>query len=185
MKSKAKGGLKKCWPVLVVVIPLILAGGCSRTVPPAADVELEEVVSYTGEIKVILPTKEVIRLQHDDSLPELLPGATVEVERGKLAGIFAGVTVELKEGQKARLVVPALAVERIVSFTGRLKIILPTGEAVSVEPGQILPPLPLGTRSVVLSGELIAVAGGRSVELQSGQIAQIAGVEEFEAEAER
>ena len=62
-------------------------------VPPAVPVKLEEVLSYTGGIKVNLPTGEGIRLQHDVPLSGFLLETTVVVGRGRLSGLFFGAGV--------------------------------------------------------------------------------------------
>lgn len=174
---------RKLPPVMALAALALLGFGCPETAaPPASDIE--EVVSYTGELLVTLPTGEEVRYIAPASLPELPSETLIEVISGKLEGVLMGVTVQIREGQTARLTEPALAVEKIISFTGRLRIILPTDEVILVEPGQILPPLPPGTRIVVLSGELTVIAEGQVFKIGVGQIGRIVEVEEFEPEIE-
>lgn len=176
--------VKNVFMLLMLASLAFFAAGCPETADTPPVTELEAIISYTGEIRVILPTEEEFRYTAPEPLPDFPADTLIEVISGKLEGTLLGMTIELREGKVARLTVPALAVEKVISFTGRLRIILITGEVILVEPGQILPPLPPGTRIVVLSGELTVISEGQVFRLTVGEIARIVEVEEYEPEIE-
>ncbi len=184
MSGNTRGYLKNLATFVLLASLAFFSAGCPEVIETPEVTELEEIISYTGEIRVILPTEEEFRYTAPEPLPDFPADTLIEVISGKLEGTLLGMTIELGEGKVARLTVPALAVERVVSFTGRLRIILPTGEVILVEPGQILPPLPPGTRIVVLSGELTVISEGEILKLTVGEIGRIVEVEEFEPEIE-
>jgi len=151
----------------------LIAAGCQKSGGKSELIDIETVTDFTGRLIVTLPSGERKDLTVGERLIELPHHTLIEVKSGELVGVLLGKTIVVKTGQIARIVLPVVGIERIIQFTGKLKIILPSGEEIIVEAGEPLPELSPGTRIEVLSGELTVLSEGKRLRLSRGEIGRL------------
>ena len=161
-------------PVMMVFM-LTFGGatGCKKNGAKPSTIDVEKIIDFTGEIKVTLPSGDVKTYRVGDTLIPLPENTLVEVLSKESTGVLAGKIIVLKEGQIARIIRPGVTAQKIIQFTGELKIILPDGTIIYVKAGEPLPTLPPGTRIEVISGELIVIWGDERFTLTPGDVAWI------------
>ncbi len=155
---------------LILMLP---AAGCREEDPDIRTIDVERIVDFTGVISVTLPTGETVRITVGEALIPLPEDTLVEVVSGESTGMLAGRIIHLREGQTARIIRPGVTAQRVIRFTGELKIVLPDGTVIFVQEGDPLPILPPGTRIEVISGELVVLWGDERYTLAAGEVAWI------------
>lgn len=179
-------GKKKFLEFLFIFFIIIVLGGIEGRADSAKPeiVDVEKIVAFTGALKITLPWGEVKKLSVGEELFELPEKTLVEVISGESTGLVSGNSLVLKTGQVARIIKPVISVERIIRFTGILKITLPTGEEIQIKTGEALPDLPAGSLIDIISGDLTVISQGEQTVLNPGEIAQLETELEGETELE-
>ncbi len=169
--------------IFLLIIPalIIISSGCRKAGEDAEVIEIEEVTDFTGRLLITFPSGESQQLTVGEKLIEFPHHTLIEVQSGELVGVLLGNTIIVKSGQTARIVLPVVSIEKLIHFTGTIKIILPTGEEITVEAGEPLPDLPPGTRIEVISGELTALSADKRIKLKEGEVARIKIIVEEES----
>jgi len=125
--------------------------------------EIERVVDFTEELRIILPSGEEKKLASVEELFELPVGTVVEVLSGKCTALIGDKRIILATGMKALIIRPVIYGENITRFTGKLKITYPTGEVIMVEEGELLPNLPPLTQIEVIDGDAWISTGDEEI----------------------
>ena len=161
--------------IYLLIIPtlIVIFGGCRKEAEEVEVIEIENVTDFTGRLFITFPTGETSRLTVGEKLIDFPHHTLIEVKSGELVGVLMGNTIVVKTGQTARIILPVVSIEKILKFTGKLKIILPTGEEIIVEAGEPLPDLPPETRIEVISGELTVISEGTKIQLSKGEVGKI------------
>ncbi|MFH1039265.1 MAG: hypothetical protein V1789_11425 [PVC group bacterium] len=173
-KSSAGKVLGRALPLILVIFLLPgWAAGCKKSGKKPPTIDVEKIIDFTGEIKVTFPSGDVQTFRVGDTLVVLPENTLVEVLSEEGTGLLAGKIILLKKGQIARIIKPGVTAQKVIQFTGELKIVLPDGTIIYVKAGEPLPTLPPGTRIEVISGELVVIWGDERIILTPGDVAWI------------
>ena len=160
--------------LMVMAMSLFIVGGmtgCKKTKEGKPSViDVEKIIDFTGSIKITLPDGTVNTIKVGETLPRLPDKTLIEVLSNECTGILSGTTIILKKGQIARIIRPGITAQKVIKFTGKLKITLPNGTVIFVEAGQPLPTLSDGTIIEVISGDLIVLVHDEEILVTPGQI---------------
>jgi hypothetical protein len=172
--SSLSGGIGRYIPaVLLLALLGITPARGAHPAKPEEVIDIEKVLDFTGELKITLPSGKIKMLTAGRELFELPSGTLVKVLSGHCTTLLGGQRSELPAGGTARIIKPLVRGSRITGFTGRLKIILPTGEEIILEAGHSLPSLPPGSVIIVLSGEAGIDSQGDHIILTEGETGEI------------
>ena len=172
--------------VIAMIISIAGMTGCGKPEKGKASViDVEKIIDFTGSINITLPDGTIKKLTVGDKLFPLEEKTLIEVLSNECTGVLAGNIITLKAGQIARIIRPGVTAQKVIKFTGELKIILPDGTIIFIKAGEPLPTLSQGTIIEVISGDLIVLVNNEEVLLTPGQIAWIEpGLEEETPESE-
>jgi hypothetical protein len=165
--------------VAMVISTIGSMTGCKKTGKEKSSViDVEKIIDFTGTIKITLPSGDVVQLKIGDTIPPLPEKTLVEVLSKECTGVLSGNIITLKTGQIARIIRPGVTAQKIIQFTGELKIVLPDGTIIFVKAGEPLPILPPGTMIEVISGDLIVLWEDERITLTPGDVAWLEPIEE-------
>jgi hypothetical protein len=153
--------------------------GCKKTGEEKSSViDVEKIIDFTGSIRITLPDGTVKDLKIGDKLFPMPEKTLIEVLSKECTGVLSGNIITLKEGQIARITRPGVTAQKVIQFTGELKIILPDGTIIFVKAGEPLPILPPGTMIEVISGDLIVLWEDERITLTPGDVAWLEPIED-------
>jgi len=171
-----------CAILLVVAMLLAISGGitgCKKSGEEEASViDVEKIIDFTGKIKITLPSGDILELKVGDKIPPLPEKTLIEVISKECTGVLSGNIITIKAGQIARIVRKGVTAQKIIQFTGELKIILPDGTIFFIKEGDPLPILPPGTMIEVISGDLIVLWEDERIILTPGDVAWLEPIDE-------
>ena len=140
---------------------------------PAFVIKVERIVSFTGRLRVTLPSGKVKKLTAGQEFLEFPAGTLIQVVSGECTTLLAVNKIKLPTGATARIIKPLVRGSKITGFSGRIKVILPSGEEIIFRAGQTLPMLPPHSTIIVLSGEASIDSAGDQVTLTEGETGEI------------
>jgi hypothetical protein len=170
--------------VALIVMAIIISTigsmtGCKKTGKEKSSIiDVEKIIDFTGAIKITLPSGEIVQLKVGDKIPQLPEKTLIEVLSKECTGVLSGNIITLKAGQTARITRPGVTAQKIIQFTGELKIILPDGTIIFVKAGEPLPILPPGTMIEVISGDLVVLWEDERITLTPGDVAWLEPIED-------
>jgi len=168
--------------LLVIAMIFSISGGitgCKKTGEEKSSViEVEKIIDFTGSIRITLPSGDIRELKAGDKIPVLPEKTLIEVLSKECTGVLSGNIITLKASQIARIIRPGVTAQKIIQFTGELKIILPDGTIIFVKVGEPLPILPPGTMIEVISGDLIVLWEDERITLTPGDVAWLEPIDE-------
>jgi hypothetical protein len=170
--------------VTLIVIGMIISivggmTGCKKTGEEKSSViEVEKIIDFTGSIRITLPSGDIRELKVGEKIPPLPEKTLIEVLSKECTGVLSGNIITLKAGQIARIVRPGVTAQKVIQFTGELKIVLPDGTIIFVKAGEPLPILPPGTMIEVISGDLIVLWEDERITLTPGDVAWFEPIDE-------
>jgi|GEM_PF-4134260 len=168
--------------LLVIAMLFSISGwmtGCKKTSEEKSSIiDVEKIIDFTGEIKITLPSGDILELKVGDKIPPLPEKTLIEVLSKECTGVLSGNIITIKTGQIARIIRPGVTAQKIIQFTGELKIILPDGTIIFVKAGEPLPILPPGTMIEVISGDLIVLWEDERITLTPGDVAWLEPIDE-------
>lgn len=168
--------------VMALIISIGIMAGCNKTEKEKTSViDVEKIIDFTGSIKITLPDGTIKMLTAGDNLFPIEEKTLIEVISKECTGVLAGNIITIKEGQIARIIRPGVTAQKVIKFTGELKIILPDGTVIFVKAGEPLPILPDGTIIDVISGDLIVLVSEEEILITPGEIVWIEPLIEVEA----
>ena len=165
--------------VAMVISTIGSMTGCKKTGKEKSSViDVEKIIDFTGAIKITLPSGDVVQLKIGDKIPPLPAKTLVEVLSKECTAVLSGNIITLKEGQIARIIRPGVTAQKIIQFTGELKIVLPDGTIIFIKAGEPLPILPPGTMIEVISGDLIVLWEDERITLTPGDVAWLEPIDD-------
>ena len=178
-------------PIILIVMAMIISigggmMGCGKTGEDKPSViDVEKIIDFTGSIRITLPDGTVKDLKIGDKLFPMEEKTLIEVLSKECTGVLGGNIVMIKEGQIARIIRPGVIAQKVIKFTGELKIILPNGTVIFIQAGEPLPTLSDGTIIEVISGDLIVLVNNEEVLITPGEVVWIEpAIEEDTPESE-
>lgn len=186
----ARTGIGTAGITLIVMVMIASLGGsmigCKKKPNNKTSIiDVERIIDFTGAIKITLPSGDIIELKVGDKVIPLPEKTLIEVLSNECTGVLGGNIVTIKKGQIARIIRPGVIAQKVIKFTGELKIILPNGTVIFVTAGEPLPTLSDGTIIEVISGDLIVLVNNEEVLIIPGGIVWIEPpIEEDTAESE-
>jgi len=148
--------------------------GCDKTGKEKSSViDVEKIIDFTGNIRITLPDGTMQELKVGDKLFPMPEKTLIEVLSKECTGVLSGTIITIKEGQIARIIRPGITAQRVIKFTGELKIILPNGTEIFIKAGEPLPILSDGTIIEVISGDLIVLVNDEEILLTPGDVVWI------------
>jgi len=170
--------------VTLIVIGMIISvvggmTGCQKTGEEKTSIiEVEKIIDFTGSIRITLPSGDILELKAGDKIPVLPEKTLIEVLSKECTGVLSGNIITLKAGQVARIIRQGVTAQKVIQFTGELKIVLPDGTIIFVKAGEPLPILPPGTMIEVISGDLIVLWEDERITLTPGNVAWLEPIDE-------
>ena len=165
--------------VAMVISTIGSMTGCNKTGKEKSSIiDVEKIIDFTGAIKITLPSGDVAQLKIGDKIPPLPAKTLVEVLSKECTAVLSGNIITLKEGQIARIIRPGVTAQKIIQFTGELKIVLPDGTIIFIKAGEPLPILPPGTMIEVISGDLIVLWEDERITLTPGDVAWLEPIDD-------